>query len=83
MIPFRPTIERVWEAIHSVRADYRSERGYTVLMGPALWRDLLVDHRFRWNLALDPNRMTIFGLPVEIDYSLNRGWISVRHEVVA
>jgi hypothetical protein len=83
MIPFLPTLDRLWESVVCLRLERRDLEGYVIHMGPALWADTARDARLHWNTAVNPNAMTIFGLPVEIDPSMKRGWISVRHEVVA
>ena len=83
MTPFRPTIERTWEALNEVRRQNRGTEGYVVHMGPDLWYEALTDHR----LVVAPARLShvesIFGVPIEVDYSIPRGWIKVRHEVTA
>ena len=82
MIPFRPTIERVWMSMNDLRFERRSENDYVIHMDYDLWADLVRDPQ--WHpTVVEANTRTwsIFGLPVEIDPSLPRGWVSLRHEV--
>ena len=80
MIPFRPTVERTWEAIHTLRYDRRDEKGYEVVMGPHLYAELLLSPL--WGIERDP-APRIFGLPIIVDPRIKRGYIHLRHEVVA
>ena len=80
MIPFRPTVDRTWEAIHTLRYERRDEQGYEVVMGPHLYAELL--RRPPWSIEHDP-APRIFGLPIEVDPRIKRGYIHIRHEVIA
>lgn len=85
MIPFRDTVERVWLSRHDLYSERRDEREYKVVMGPHLYADFLGSDGF-WHYGT-PQRAedippTVMGFPIEIDRSLPRGWISLRHEVI-
>lgn len=83
MIPFRPTVERTWEAIHTLRYDRRDEKGYEVVMGPHLYAELLREPSAQWHLDPDPFNRRLLGLPIEVDPRIKRGYIHLRHEVIA
>lgn len=82
MIPFRPTEERIWDAVRSLRVDWRKEKGYVIHMGPDLWYDTMRDPRIAWLSNQVPGFNSIFGLPFKVDHTMPRGWVSLRHEVV-
>lgn len=87
MIPFRPTIDRVWESMHDLRRDHRDDDGYVIWMHPSLWADTVHELRrlpdvYGVVVLNTPTRRAIFGLPVEVNETMPRGWIAVRHEVV-
>lgn len=82
MIPFRHTLDRIHMSISDLRFDRRSEGGYEVVMGYELWCDMVTDARAWGYVNPGPGRATVFGLPVEIDPRMPRGWIALRHEVV-
>ena len=84
MIPFRPTMERVHYAIRDLRSDRRDERGYQLTIGYDLYCDMVTDKDlWGWLEPAGPGRLTMLGLPVKVDHSIKRGYIHLRHEVIA
>ena len=81
MIPFRPTEERVWRAMYSLRADLRDAREYTVHVDYAVMA-ALVSELSPMVSSQGPAR-TIFGLPIVPGHRLRRGAVVLRHEVEA
>lgn len=83
MIPFRPTVDRVWWATRTLHFEQRSSRDYTVVVGPALYADMMLDPNYRHVVERRPESATILGLPIEVDPAIKRGYIHLRHEVIA
>lgn len=81
MIPFRRTDERVWMAIDRLRYEQRDEQAYAVVMDRDTHGDLVVEVRpgmSHWT-PIGPLG-TLFGIPIEVDPTLRRGRIVLRHE---
>ena len=82
MIPFVPTLERIHCAIRDLRFENKSEEGYSVVVGYDLFADMVTDAQmWGWIVPERPGKYSVFGLPLEVDHSVPRGWIRLRHEV--
>lgn len=83
MIPFRPTVDRAWTALTTLKYEYRSTDEYVWHMHPSLLYDLVLERKAGWSVERTESGYRLFGLPVECDSRIKRGYIHLRHEVVA
>ena len=79
MIPFRPTPDRMYEALQQLHYDNRKADGYEYVVGPHLYAEMRRAPAY-WTYV-SPDGSRAFGLPLKIDPRLPRGWISLRHDV--
>ncbi len=88
MIPFRHTDERVWMAIDRLQHEERKdEKKYVAVMDPEAYSFLVTEVRpgmSHW-LPVGPLGIaaTVLGVPIEVDPTLRRGQIVLRHEIEA
>jgi hypothetical protein len=68
-------------AMRQLGAERQDESKYTVHMGIDLWYDTLRDPTYVSFAVPHTTPFTFFGLPVEVDERMPRGWIALRHEV--